>query len=313
MSNVFVSGATGVIGRRVVPALLQAGHRVTAVARAREKKAALQMLGASVSDADLFSPAALAAAVAGHDVVINLATHMPASSSRMLLPGAWSENDRIRRIGSANLVNAAIAAGAERFIQESFAPVYPDRGDQWIEEDTPIAPVRYNRSIADAEKSAERFTGNGRSGIVLRFAFFYGPDARFSIETIRSVRRGRAPLPGPADAFISSASQDDAASAVVAAMDASAGVYNVVEDEPVTHREYFDSLARALEVAPPKLPSAWLARLFGSLGKMMARSLRISNRKLREATGWRPRFPSVREGWPAVVAALGEDRGSAAA
>ena len=97
----FVAGATGVIGRRVVPLLLQAGYGVTAIGRTPEKRAALARMGAAATDADLFSPDALRAAVAGHDVVINVATHMPSSLSRILLPGAWTENDRVRRVGSA--------------------------------------------------------------------------------------------------------------------------------------------------------------------------------------------------------------------
>ena len=100
----------------------------------------------------------------------------------MFLPRSWAENDRIRHTGSANLVDSAMAAGAQRFIQESFAPVYPDRGDQWITEDCPIAPTRYNRTVADAEHSAARFTESGRPGVVLRFAGFYGPDALQTLE-----------------------------------------------------------------------------------------------------------------------------------
>src|SRR5262249_62311737 len=108
----------------------------------------------------------------------------------MFLPGAWAENDRIRRVASANLVDAAIAGGATRFIQESFAPAYPDRGEAWIDERTPLAPVRLNRSLVDAERAAQRFSGGARTGIVLRFAAFYGPDSWFTRDLIRYVRRG---------------------------------------------------------------------------------------------------------------------------
>jgi nucleoside-diphosphate-sugar epimerase len=295
--NVFLTGASGVIGRRVVPLLLQANHRVTALGRTPEKRGALRRMGASVVDVSLFDQPALRDAVAGHDVVINLATHMPSSSLRMFLPGAWAENDRIRREGSSSLVGAAIAGGAQRFVQESFAPVYPDRGDTWIDESVPIQPVRYNRSVADAEHSAQRFEATGRSGIVLRFAAFYGPDSRYLADMVRVVRRGWAPMPGPPHAFISSVSHDDAASAVVAALALPSGTYNVSDDEPVTHREYFDSLAAALGSASPKLPPDWSMVLFGSAGRMVARSVRMSNQKLRAASDWRPRYPSVREGW----------------
>jgi nucleoside-diphosphate-sugar epimerase len=106
-------------------------------------------------------------------------------------------------------VDAAILEGVERFVQESFAPVYPDCGGRWIEENMPFQPVRYNQTVLDAERSAARFTDSGRIGVVLRFAAFYGPDSRLLLEVIRQVRRGRAPLPGSPKAYISSASHDE--------------------------------------------------------------------------------------------------------
>ena len=301
--RIFLTGATGVIGRRALPLLIGAGHSVTAVVRRPQSHAELVRAGATPIEVDLFAADAVRKAVAGHDAVVNLATHMPAGY-RAFLPGAWAENDRIRRFASANLVDAAMATGATRFIQESFAPVYPDSGDQWIDERTPIAPVRYNRTVADAERSAERFSGSGGAGVVLRFAMFYGPDSWFTRDLIGYVRRGWAPIPGVADAYTSLVSHEDAAAAVVAALGVPPGIYNVVDDEPLRRREFFDSLAGVLGVAPPRLPPPWLKYLLGSLGEMLARSLRISNRKLRDACGWAPRYPSMREGWPAVVAAL---------
>jgi nucleoside-diphosphate-sugar epimerase len=222
----------------------------------------------------------------------------------MIRRRVWRENDRVRRTGSTNLVDAGLAEGVECFIQESFAPAYPDCGDRWIEEDMPLRPAKYNATLLDAERSAARFTERGGSGVVLRFGSFYGPDSRFLPEVIRQVRRGRAPLPGASDAFVSSVSHDDAARAAAAAVSLPAGVYNVVDDEPVTHREYFDSLARALGVPPPKLPGVWMKWLLGSLGELLARSQRISNRKLKKASSWTPKYPSVRDGWADVAAGL---------
>src|SRR5262249_14894481 len=224
--------------------------------------------------------------------VINLATHMPSTGTRMFLPGAWSENDRIRRNGSAALVDSALNSGVKRFIQESFAPVYPDRGADWIDETTPIEPARYNRTIVDAESSAARFGASGGDHVILRFAAFYGPDSRFFEEIMQGVRRGLALIPGRADAFISSVAHDDAATATVAARGVPPGTYNVSDAEPVTHRELVDSLADALGVKHPRLPPAWIVALGGSLARMLARSLRISNEKLRQASGWMPAFPS---------------------
>jgi nucleoside-diphosphate-sugar epimerase len=222
----------------------------------------------------------------------------------MFLRGAWRENDRIRREGSAILADAARAGGAGRFIQESFAPIYADGGDRWLDERWPLRPVRYNRTILDAEHTAKRFGETGGVGVILRFAAFYGPDAVHVHQLIGMVRRGWAPLPGSPDGYVSSVSHDDAAAAVVAALELPGGVYNVSDDEPLRRRELVDALADALEVPPPKLPPAWLAKHGGDLMELLSRSLRISNRALRAASSWVPRYPSLREGWRATLAEL---------
>ena len=303
--RIFVAGATGVIGRRVIPRLMDAGHQVTGAARRLVNQATLERMGAASASVDLFTPATLANAVRGHETVVNLATHVP-PSSRAFLPGAWRETDRIRRIGAANLMQAALAGGARRFIQESFAPVYPDRGEEWIDERAPLRPGRYNRGVINAESAAEHFTQSGGTGIVLRFAYLYGADSDYTRDAIRLVRKGWAPTLGSAEGFISSVSHDDAAEAVVAALTAGAGVYNVADDEPLRRRAFSDSLAEVLGVRPPRLLPAWLTRVTGSLGELLGRSQRISNRKLRAECGWSPKYPSVREGWRAVVRELSQ-------
>lgn len=303
--KILVTGATGVIGRRLVPLLCRAGHNVTGVARSTMGRSQLERQGATATDVDLFDPGALRRAVAGYEAVANLATHMPPSTMQMLLPWAWRENDRLRRVASATIVDACLAAGVSRFIQESFAPVYPDCGDRWIDETMPIRPVRYNRTVADAEAAADRFSRSGNTGIVMRFGSFYGPDAFQTIDLMTLVRKGLAPVPGAAGAYISSVSHDDAAAAVAAAVTLPSGIYNVVDDEPVTHKTYVDSLADALGVAPPKLPPRWVTPVFGSAGELIARSVRISNRKLRSACYWAPKYSSVRQGWTAVVRLVG--------
>jgi 2-alkyl-3-oxoalkanoate reductase len=302
--RVFVTGATGVIGRRLVPLLLRMGNTVTAVARSSASHDALHRSDALPVAVDLFDSRALARVIAGHDVVINLATHIPRSGAALFLRGMWRENDRLRRVASAAIVDACIAADVARLIQESFAPVYPDNGERWIHEDVPLSPVRYNRTITDAEASATRFTQAGRIGIVLRFGSFYGPDAVQTRDLIAWVKKGWAPLPGPPEAYISSVAHDDAARAVAAAITLPSGAYNVVDDEAVSHRMFVDSLADALDVERPNLPPKWITPMLGSLGEMLARSIRVSNAKLRSASTWRPEYPSVRDGWRAVLSEI---------
>jgi nucleoside-diphosphate-sugar epimerase len=239
-------------------------------------------------------------------VVINLATHMPSSSLRMLLPWSWHENDRVRREGSAALVEAALSAGVSRFVQESFAPVYQDGGEQWIDESWPMRPARYNRTVLDAEGSAARFAAGGGEALVLRFADFYGPDALLR-EMIGMVRRGWSPLVGPAGAYWSSVSHEDAASAVVAALDAPAGTYNVCDDDPLTRRQWAEVLADAAGAPRLRLLPAWLTGFGGSAMELLSRSQRMTNAKLKGATGWTPAWPSAREGLRAAVRALRPD------
>jgi nucleoside-diphosphate-sugar epimerase len=304
--HVFITGATGVVGRRAVPRLTRAGHLVTAVARTPGQRARLARHGARAIGLDLFDRAAVIRAVEGHDAVINLATHIPRSSARMFLPGAWRENDRIRREASALLADAARAAGAARFIQEAFGPIYQDQGDAWVNETVPQRPAAYNRSVLDAERAALGFSSRGGIGIALRFAWFYGPDSRFFEQMLATARRGRLPFPGGPAAFFSQVSHDDAAAAVVAALDLPEGIYNVVEDEPLTRGELAAILTPLAGQSVLRPLPGWMVRATGSVGELMSRSVRMSNRKLRESSPWRPAYPSAREGWAAAVAELRE-------
>jgi nucleoside-diphosphate-sugar epimerase len=303
MLRIFVAGGTGVIGRRVVPVLVRAGHRVCAVSRSEDGRNRLASQGAEPVAVDLFDPDDVRRAIGNQDVVINLSTHIPSSTTKMLIPWAWRENDRVRREVSVNLAEAARVAGADCLIQESFAPIYEDAGDRWIDESWVVRPASYNRSVLDAERAASRFTKHGGRGIVLRFANLYGRDAFTTREMVRMVRKGMSPLPGRPDAFISSLSHDDAAAAVVAAVHLPGGTYNVADDEPLTRREWLASLAAALRVAPPRPMPGWLAKLGGSTIELLSRSQRISNRKLRDHSDWTPATPSIRDAWPALLQA----------
>jgi nucleoside-diphosphate-sugar epimerase len=308
--RVFVTGATGEVGSRVVPELVRLGYRVTAVGRSEAKRALFAKTGATAvpSPSDgrgrISTPLALKA-LAGHSIVINLATHMPPSTTRMMLPWEWRENDRIRREDSAALVAAAMEVGVARFVQESFAPVYADGGDRWIDETSPVEPVSYNRTVLDAERSAERFTASGGVGIVTRFAGFYGPD-HLMRDMVAILRKGWSPVPGPPNAYWSSCAHDDAASGVIAALQSSvpAGIYNVCDDEPLHRREWVETLARAAGAPMPKQMPAWLSKFGGSTLKLLSRSQRMSNAKLKRASGWSPKWKSARDGLPAAVQLL---------
>ena len=309
--NIFVAGATGVIGRRLIPMLVSAGGQVTAVARSTSKSAQLEKQGATPIELDLFDPRAVKEAVGGHNSVINIATRIP-SGSRIFLPGAFKENIRIRMEASRNLANAAIATRAQRFVQESFAPAYPDRGDEWIDEDVPIMPGKYIESVVDAESAAQTFTRSGGAGITLRFSMLYSADSSLTLDTVNFVRKGLAPVFGGGDAFMSSIWADDAASAVFASLRVPAGVYNITDNVPMRRREVFDILAKELGVKRPRILPSWFSKLTGSLGDTLGRSHRLSNAKFRQASGWVPRVPSVKEGWKLLVEELNVASGKVA-
>jgi len=301
--RIFLTGATGVIGSRALPLLLQAGHTVTAASRSEHNRNALRSAGAAPVDVDLFDVNSVRRAIAGHDVVINLATHVPSSAVKIMIRWAWRTNDRIRREASAAIATAAIAEGVGRMIQESFALLYPDHGDAWIDESMPVAPSSYNKSVLDAEHSAQRFTASGGAGVVLRFGGLYGPDALLA-EMLDVMRKGIAPVPGDPSAFLSSLAQHDAATAVVASLGVPAGTYNIVEDEPMRRGDWTRTLASAAGIPVPKPIPAWMTALGGSMLRLMARSERVSNRKFRDVSGWAPKYPKASDAWGDVLRAL---------
>ncbi|MGE0140147.1 MAG: NAD-dependent epimerase/dehydratase family protein [Ilumatobacteraceae bacterium] len=299
--KIFVTGATGVLGRRTVARLVEAGADVTGVARSAEQGRALLAVGVTPAEVSLFDRAALAEAVTGHHVVYHLATAIP-TGERAGIPEAWEANDRIRREGSRNLVDAALHAGVERYIQESIALLYADGADTLLDEDAMVAPTSVTESALTAESEAVRFAEHGGVGIALRFGTFYGYDSRHSLETIDAARHGVFAVPGPADAYFPSVTTDDAASAAVAALRAPGGVYNVAEDDPLTRADHADALAKALGTGPLRIQPV-PDDLPDDLS-IMFRSLRVTSQLFKSLTNWKPRFVNARTGWPFVIAAL---------
>jgi nucleoside-diphosphate-sugar epimerase len=142
--------------------------------------------------------------------------------------------------------------------------------------------------------------------VALRFGLFHAADSEQTLQAISLARKGMAMTVGRPDAYLSIIEVGDAARAVVAALDAPAGVYNVVDDEPVTAMVFFGSLAGSLGLRRPRFLPSWVTPLFGSVGDALARSLRLSNRKLEQQTRWVPQYPSIREGWPATLEQMKE-------
>jgi nucleoside-diphosphate-sugar epimerase len=304
--NVFVAGGTGDIGRPAVRALVAAGHTVRALARGREKAALLRELGAEPVQVDLFDVDGMTKAVAGSEAVLRLATHVP-PTAKMRSRRAWDEHDRIRTEGARVVVEAAIANAASVVVQEAVTYVYANGDDTWLDEDAPVdAPPGSNLvSALETERETARFTASGGRGIVLRLGGFYSATSRTTHDSIRLARRRMFPIVGDGNFYVSSIHTDDGARAIVAALDAPAGVYNVCDDGPVLERDYVRAIADAFGFKRPRRVPVWLARrMAGTGGDYLTRSQRVSNRRFKEATGWAPIYPSVREGFRAIAAGL---------
>jgi nucleoside-diphosphate-sugar epimerase len=296
--KIFLAGGTGVVGTRALPALVAAGHDLTAVARTDAKADLVRSLGGEPVRVDLFDPGAVASAVVGHEVVVNLATSIP-PLTKAARGAAWATNERLRSEASNHLVDAALAAGSARYVQESIAFPYVDAADRWIDEDHPVDQVGPFTGARDAEAAAARFAKGGGVGVVLRFAQFYAPDSTHTQAFNATIRRRVNPFVGSPEGYTSFVHAEDAGSAVVAALRAPSGIYNVADDEPVTRVEAGRIVAEALGVKPPHAVPRVVQAASPSSAKLLMRSLRISNARFTDATGWRPAHPSIRGSWPA--------------
>lgn len=299
--RVLFTGATGVIGERAMPLLVERGHEVRGVARSEENRVALAEMGADPLDVDLFDESAVDAATRGVDAVVHFATSIP-PQARMLRRRAWDMNDRLRAEATQTLVDAAIRNGVSRFVQESVTFLYEDGGERWLDEDSAVEPVwSVLDSAVTAEGHVRRFARSGGDGVVLRLGRLYGP-GRVSDEYVEAVRTRKMPLIGDGRSYVSSLHIDDAATAVVDALDVPAGTYNVTDDVPVRAGEALEALADLVGAPAPRRIPALLARVaLGKASGLLTVSQRVSNQRFKDAAGWSPSQPSLLDGWREVV------------
>ena len=306
----FVTGATGAVGRPLVRALRAAGHDVRGVARNDAKAEELRAAGAEPVRVDLFDETSVVDGVAGCDAVVHFATNVP-PLSKVGLPWAWRTHNRLRTETTRHLIAAAQRHGITRLVKESITFTYPDRGDEWIDESVPPdESVKPLRPTVEGERLVERFTAAGGEGVVLRFGLFYGPGNRAIDEALRTAKLRMFPIAGRGSSYMSSIHVDDAATSAVAALSAPPGLYNVVDDEPLTRREYVDAFSAAFDLPRLRIAPWWLLRVVGGTGaKALYPSQRVSNARYREVTGWAPAVADARVGWAAIGAAHGRGRG----
>jgi len=215
---------------------------------------------------------------------------------------------RLRADATRVLVHAARARGVARFVKESVTFTDRDGGDRWLDESVPLVDLPVWRSTLEGERLVAGLTADGGCGVVLRFGALYAPGARSTDEYRRLVRLHLSPVIGPRDAYVSSTHAHDAATAIHAALAAPPGVYNVVDDEPLTRRDYAAAVGRAFGAGRLwPMPTAPMRLLAGDAVRQMAASQRVGNRAFVAATGWRPRWGDARRGWAAIAAPGGPD------
>ncbi|HET9292339.1 MAG TPA: NAD(P)-dependent oxidoreductase [Actinomycetes bacterium] len=306
--RIFVAGATGALGRRLVPLLVAGGHAVTGMAHSPAKVAGLRAAGARPVLADaLDRDDVLRAVVAAQpEVVVHQLTALAGAKLRKF-DAEFALTNRLRTEGTDHLLEAAGAAGARRFVAQSFAgwPFARIGGPVKTEADPldPDPPAELRRTL-DAIRHLEAAVqgAEGLEGVVLRYGGFYGPGTSVGAGgyLLDDLRRRRFPLVGAGTGVWSFVHIDDAATATLAALERGApGVYQIVDDDPAPVSAWLPALAAAVGARPPRRLPTWAARLLAGehTVALMTEVRGASNAKAKRKLGWRPAYPSWREGF----------------
>jgi nucleoside-diphosphate-sugar epimerase len=276
--HVAVIGATGALGRHVVPRLLERGHHVRVLVRRVEQGERLRRTGVSPVLGDIFNLESLLEVTRGCDAALHLATAIPAGGSD------WTMNDRIRREGTRNLIRAALQNRVARYVQQSITFLYGAQSEPLADETTPLRPDRVTQSAADMEAMVR---AAGLDWCILRGGWFYGPGTRREGRWRELARTGELRMPGDGSHRISLVHVVDMARAVVMAAEGAppGGIYNVVDDEPVDYRTLYGYIA-AHEGGPE--PQAG--------GESFLPSLACSNARIKQDLAWYPVYATFRSG-----------------
>ncbi len=306
--RVFVAGASGALGSRLVPQLIDAGHVVIGTHHSSASAELLQTLGAKPVQLDLLDAGAVRNAVVDSepDAIVHEVTALANAKFGRNLDKSLAMTNQLRTKGTDALLAAAWETRVRRFVAQSFAPYQYAREGGWIktEEDPvdPTPPPNTGETYAAMQYLERAVIDFG--GIALRYGLFYGAANDGLIEP---VRKRRFPIVGDGSGVIPWIHLDDAASATVLALEHDGpAVYNIVDDDPAPAREWLPELASALGANPPRRFPVWLARLFaGEAMTVLATEARgASNTKAKRELGWTPRYPSWRTGFPAAYSAI---------
>jgi 2-alkyl-3-oxoalkanoate reductase len=315
--KVFIAGATGAIGRQLVPQLVARGHEVVGMTRSASKQDLVRSLGARPIVADALDPDAVAQAVASAEpeVIVHQLTALSGpmrirDARRPDRSVAMTMTNRLRTEGTDHLLAAGRAVGARRFVAQSIAAFrFARTGRPAYTEDDPLAPEASPAALRAGQAAIlhlERAvtTIEWGEGLALRYGAFYGPGTGISAAPdalmAAPIRKRRFPIVGDGGGVWSHIHIEDAAAATAVAVErGERGVYNVVDDEPAPVREWLPVLASALDAKPPRRVPRWLARLAaGEVATVMMTEVRgATNEKAKRELGWTPRYASWRQGF----------------
>jgi nucleoside-diphosphate-sugar epimerase len=303
--RVFVTGATGALGRHLVPGLIAAGHEVTATTRTQAKVARLREAGAEPVVVDGLDREAVIAAVqaASPEVIVHEMTALADMRSLRNMDRVFAATNELRTRGTDNLLAAAERAGTRRVIAQSAERMNERSGGPVKSEEDPLDPrpvPSAARTVAAMRHVEETVPLRAPEGLVLRYGSFYGPGA--SEPLLDMVRKRQMPVIGGGTGIWSFIETSDAAAATVAAVGHGApGVYNITDSDPAPVAEWLPYLAKVLGAKPPLRLPVWLGRLLaGEFVVIQMTSARgTSNAKARKVLGWEPRYASWREGFRA--------------
>jgi 2-alkyl-3-oxoalkanoate reductase len=308
-TKLFVAGATGALGRRLVPLLVAHGHDVTGMTRSSSKARQLRDLGAEPVVADGLDEAAVREAVtrAAPEVVVHQMTALAGATSFRKFDREFALSNRLRTEGTDYLLAASRSVGVRRFVAQSFGNWNYERAGQGPKSEgdalDPNPPKNQRRTLEAIRYLEETLVAaSDLDGIALRYGNFYGPGTGFAVDgdLAELVRRRRLPIVGDGAGVWSFIHLDDAATATLAAIErGESGIYNVADDDPAPVSDWLPEYARALGAGPPRHVPEWLGRLAaGEVGvSMMTRIRGASNAKARRELGWTPRFASWRDGF----------------
>ena len=309
--RIFVAGASGALGKQLVPRLVAGGHEVVGMTRSERGAELVRGMGARAAIADALEPESVGRAVseAGPEAIVHQLTALSGSLDPRHFDRDFAATNRLRTEGTDHLLAAARAAGVRRFVAQSYAgwPYARSGGPVKSEEDPldPDPPEAFRRAL-DAIRHLERaVSGCERvEGIVLRYGGFYGPGTSLSLdpvgEHVEAIRKRRFPIVGDGAGVWSFVHIADAAEATVAAVErGGAGILNVVDDDPAAVRAWLPYAAETFGAKPPRRVPRWLGRLLaGEAATVMMTEVRgASNERAKRMLGWQPRFASWRRGF----------------